>query len=302
MAALSFLRFFKRAVRVTLSNPLIVAERVKIENLDGRGLHVTFDVDRTNEPQPDESVVRIYNLSDMTIGQIKLAYKHSTEPGFRRPPLKLELDAGYDGVVSSLFKGDVWDMRPKVREGGDWYTEFRAADGGDAYRGGTVNASVGGVDYRTLIDIITKSAGITTSAQAEAALATAGASTTRIEGGVVIQDTARAALDRLARDLGLKWWIRDGQLIMVKTVTTDVAVSLSPDTGLIDFDLVRNGDVEAQALLNPQIFPGRQVLISDRRGIPVGEPAYRVETTHTSGANFGGAWDVSFTGRGVRLL
>ena len=302
MTAVAFTRFFQRAVTVSVKNPLLGVSKVEIKNLKGDGLHISFDIARTNKPQPDEGTVRIYNLSPTTIGRMHAAYKSATEIGFRRPSLELELNAGYEGIVSPMFKGDVWNMRPRVREGSDWYTEFQAADGGDAFRGGAVNASVGGVDYRTLIGIVTKAMNIKTSAQAEASLAAAGANVRRLEGGVVIQDTARAALDRLTKDLDLTWWIKDGQLVIVKRVTTDVAVVLTPNTGLLNFDLVRSGDIEGSAMLNPLMFPGRQLLVQDRFFRPVGEPAYRIESTAVSGASWGGDWDTNFVGRGVRLL
>jgi hypothetical protein len=130
---MTFQRFYIPAVRFR-------AFAVELENLDGQGLRMEWEVKRDNTSTPDEGSVRLYNLAPAISSALY-------ELWVARAPLlafKSEIEIGWDGVPQRLMIGDTWDMIPQERTPTDVITVFRFGDGGQAFRDQTVGRNFNG--------------------------------------------------------------------------------------------------------------------------------------------------------------
>ncbi|ALS27200.1 hypothetical protein IJ21_17990 [Paenibacillus sp. 32O-W] len=84
---------------------------------DSAKLHIEFDVPFDDDTDPDESEIRIYNLSASSINQMKRNQK-------------LVLKAGYEGDVGVLMEGRISYITSRM-DGGDKVTRIGVIDGPD---------------------------------------------------------------------------------------------------------------------------------------------------------------------------
>ena len=176
------------------------------------------------------------------------------------------------------------------------FRSITAGDGEHAIR--TARASTSFAPGTTLADAI-RSLGATMGlGGGNLSSASAAASAVLLEGAVV-RGPAAQELTRLCSSAGLSWSVQDGilQLLPIGRALSRVAVSLSPDTGLVESPTRSKGvTVKAKALLLPDLVPGRLVALESEavRG------TYRIDEVSYTGATRGDDWYADLTLRPQR--
>lgn len=289
-------RFWGRDVRILMRPPSLPALQFSIANNDDDGLRISFEITRSNAPEPDQAKINVYGLSPITRGKITAIFE--VDESFR-----VEVFAGYKGmrgISELLFLGDVYKFHHRKEGGIEHVTELVAGDGENGFRDGQMHASLASNTTFDTVRRLTEAAmGMvsTVDAQAYFAEALATSNVTTFENGFVATGPAHEILTEVASSVGLKWWIKDNRIVYVpknRATRTQLAVVLNERTGLLSVGEPKEfGDIEFTSLLNPKIFPGRQVIIQDRFGIPVGRPPWRVDWARYVGDTHGSAWTVN---------
>ncbi len=282
-------RFFIPAVK-------IVTPVATMENLDGQGLTMEWEVLRDNASDADMGSIRIYNLGPATAQGIHEAWRR------RRPSgsFKLEISAGWDGVPKLLMSGDVWEMKPAVRDGADVITQFEIGDGIDSLRDQMVGATFAKADLATVIEFLVTldikaqdigGGGLGLSYPAESkALVTQAALRTPVSRfrNLAAGLNTRARVTELMSTLGLEWRVQNGAFIAMRgRIVNRPGPILRPRNGLISYEVRNDGGISVTALANPDVEPGIQMQVQDDLEVPFGEIAYRVEAVGFSGSTKG---------------
>lgn len=210
------------------------------------GLQVTFEVRKTARRGSNKATIKIWNLSDDSVGALN------------QKGVVVDLIAGYRDNFSLLFSGDVAKRGVSTeRQGPDRITTIEAGNSERALRETRSDLSLSpdsGTDdvLRAVADKMGVGVGNLADLPQKKYLT-----------GFVHSGLARDVLDEVAQDLGVRWSIQNGQLQFLApgAVVGNTAVLLSPDSGLIGAPgLVKDG-LEARALLNPDIVPGKKIKV-----------------------------------------
>lgn len=248
-----------------------------------------FTVSRSIETGPDTASVSIYGLAPARRAQMALQWQSLGRS-------LMTIAAGYGGIMTPLFGGDVRSIRANQRSGADRIVTVTADDAGDAITEAPMHLHTGGSTARQLIQAALLAwtqygTPIVAHASVEQVLATKAAQSTIDMFGSYI-GKARDLVDEAARRLGARWWIRNGQLFM--------ALGALPIPGLavVPFAMsepVREGqDIELQAFFDPLIMPGVAVQITDLTGV---FQARVQECTHNGNLRGGSPWTTQIRAR-----
>ncbi len=288
-------RLFKPAAIVTLSGQ-------KVVNINGDGLRLAFEVRRTLTSSPDIAKASIYNLSQIRRAAMQSAFD---ETGLSI----LEVSAGYDRVPIRIFRGNVRRLLASTRNGPDMITIAEADDGGDALSDVTLAGTTGalsstGMNADTMITValaalanatpvpqlITRHASVGVALASVLPVATVSLFTTVSVGSV------RELIDQAARVLGVRWWLRDGELFMARRnqPTDALAVDLPRSHWLSELNQDGSGLARLSAFMDPNVVPGRLILLEKK--------PYRCEATTQRGDMRGGPWSVAMVLRRTELL
>ena len=294
--------------------------RVLIDDLELTGLDIRFHVKRTLKPEADTLELTIWNLSEQHRGELQRHASPTTAAGqvqqkgqaktVRARPaaaVPVRVEAGYlaeglsrdalaalnsigAGNLPLLFGGDVREIW-STREGPDWVTTLSAGDG-DAASTARVNKAYGpGTPLRFAIEQVAGELGLGLG-QLPAELSTAALwdGGRQFASGVVLSGNGYKQLTRLLTAAGYRWTVQDSEIVVVKLGSSfGSAVLLSPDTGLVGSPTPANdGRVSAQALLQPDLVPGRQVQFDSRHV----KGHYLVESAEYLGETAGQEWYV----------
>lgn len=283
-----FPRLFKPGMTLSVAGQVFTSvPRAWQGTVSLESLRVAFRVRRSMSSTPDTCDVAISNVAPERRTAMAALF---AELG--RAPLTLQI--GYDNVLAQVFAGDVRTMRTSVLED-DTVTSITADDSGDAIEQTTINVSTLGLTAQNMIDVaLAAMAGpptfspIVAHPSVAAALATATPAATLATYTMVSIGKATDLLDEAARILGARWWIRDFQLFMaVRGVPTDGLAIVLPPTHLLDEPSNDGGGVvHALTFADPNLTPGRQVLLADADGRV--SPC-RVEAVELSGDTHGDA-------------
>jgi len=233
-------------------------------------LHVSFEIERTTRPQPNAATVRLYNLT-----RDHQALVQDAREGI------VTVEAGFLGSMSQIFGGTVIRARAggrsgskipakSERDGPDVVTVIEALDGGDTYREARIARSYGpDVSVSTVLRDCAAALGLGEGniAEVERVAVLDGGQTTYPDGTVLDGQAARE-LTRILASYGLRWSIQHGtvQVIQRGSALQTQGVRLSESTGLIGSpEVAANGDVTVRALLTPELWPGRHVVLEAER-------------------------------------
>lgn len=264
-----------------------------VVNLDGTGLKMEWDIERTRSSTPDQGTVTVYNLSPSARKVFHEAWKLSTEVA----SYILDLSIGWGGLVERVFVGDVWKIIPEIRIGEDVLTVFHLGDGVDKLRDGVT--PLGANQAKTLFTavlliLVSSEKGLRIPIdpvslvliQAKAALLPA-----TLFWNYVGQGSLEENIDDLIDLVGLEWKVHQGIFIVMDkgnaATASTIAIVLKAGGGLLSWAQEDDGGISATALANPNVKPGTQVTIIDSFGIPVGSPVHRVEKVSFRGATDG---------------
>lgn len=262
--------------------------QVQVENVLFQDLDVTFNIVRTLEKEPNSCELRVFNLN----------LEHRNELA-KLQDVFVSVQAGYEGEVSEIFKGDLRTAYSE-RDGPDWITTISSGDGLKAIRRARINKSFApGTKVGKVLRELIKELGID-SGNLESALlidpAFTGAGSEYIN-GTTVSGQASEELDAVLRSVGKEYSIQSNtlQILNVAQPLDGFVFSLTPTTGLIGSPTIgADGVVNARALLNGQILPGRKVQIASQH-IP--GTFVRVERAEFIGDTSGQDWYVDLEGK-----
>jgi len=248
-------------------------------------LRVVFKVTRTLKKEPNKAEVRIYNLKKDN----RIALQERNQPTI--------IEAGYIDNVSQIFNGDL-EFGRNERDGRNWITTLQAADGSRKYKTARVSLSLKGpAAVGDVLQAAADALGINPGNLSEAiSNGSARGALTEFTNGIVLSGKAEQQLDKVAKSMGLKWSIQDGQLQFLRPgqyVGTQAAL-LTPSTGLVGSpEPGDKGFVEARCLMQPNLAPGSRVQIQSAEV----DGFYLVTKSVYTGDTHGGDWYVDIEGK-----
>lgn len=264
---------FKRYAR-------IVVDTIEIEHgFDENALDVRFSIERSLKPEPNTAEIQVWNLNPDHRSQLEeLDFATCT------------VEAGYEGGFALLFSGALRTAFT-VREGPSLVTTLQSGDGEKEYKQSRVNLSIAkATPNASVLQQVAKALKIS-----EGNLPTVTplllATPPLFPQGGVLSGSASQIMTRAAQSLGFEWSIQEGalQLLQRSAPLNASAVLLTPNTGLIGSPSIDNeGILTAQALLIPDIFPGRLLVLESERL----SGNYRVDKCSYSGDTAGPDWFV----------
>ena len=289
---ISFARLYRPGVVVSIAGQIISA--LAIPGVVAP--RVTFRCSRSMSSTPDSAAITVFGLSPEQRAAIGKLWAETARA-------KITIAAGYEGITTSLFVGDARTMQPSMKAGPEYMTVINADDGGDLLADAPIPgalASTAGLTAQQMIDVAlrcfelhaatTGDLPIVAHPSVAETIGTASPSATTLFYSSVAVGKARDLLDEAARTLGCRWWIRDSQLYMVRRgVPADkLAIVLQRDHWLDEPSEDGNGMVRLSTFLDPNITPGRQLVLVGR--VAPGKPeTFRVEAADYTGDTEGGA-------------
>lgn len=249
------------------------AYRLQVDDLELTGLDVQFRAQKTLQPEPDTLELTIYNLKEES--RAKLQWLEEVfvrlEAGYRPNPVAAGVNTaptnvGVQDTLPLIFSGTLRSARSH-REGPDWVTVIASGDGDDAKKT-RVNMSFGpGATLAFAVDQVAQTLGLglgkLPTEIANAKLADGGQ---QFSNGIVLSGNGFEQLTRLLDSAGLQWCVQDGEIVVTRRgLGAGDAAVLAGWSGLIGSPtLGTDGRINFRALLQPEILPGRQVLIESR--------------------------------------
>lgn len=222
-----------------------------------RNLRVTFQIEKHLGSEPNTCDVSLFNLAPTTRYQLQ------------QKPLKVQLDAGYDGQPHRLFVGDLRWSEP-VRDSVDWELKMQLGDGERATRHARVNRSYrSGVTSRDAVVEVARAMGLEVPDDVLESVALRA----EFASGLTLQGPASRELTRVLARHGLEWSIQDGrlQILAPDDVRPDQALVISQEAGMIGSpeygsppEKGKPAPITIRCLLYPQINPGSRVQVKSR--------------------------------------
>ncbi|MGB3433566.1 phage protein [Achromobacter sp.] len=261
-------------------------------------MRITFDIAKDAAEEPNEHVIRVYNLAE------------TTRRALEEPGLMCVLYAGYaeEGGPLLIAAGSVVFAYTKFEQP-DVVTELIVKDGYAEVRDTAVSIGLGsGAQASSIIRDIARQMGLPL-------IMAEDVPDRRWQQGFSFYGAARTALHKVTQGTGLEWSIQNQQLQVVarKGTTRRQAVVLAADTGLLGYpertreaarekakvkDKTTGDDVNivsarqqrdgwrVTSLLLPTLNPGDLVKLESRTV----EAFLRIEALRSTGDSAGGDW------------
>lgn len=282
------LRLFKRGCSVTLITPSALPAAFfdhapGPENaIEITGLRIKFEIEKHVKSDPNRCDIQVFNLAQ------------NSRALCEKKPLTVWLDAGYDGELRQVFRGDVRHAYSELKKP-EWVTTLQLGDGDRACRLARVNKSyASGTPALTVVKDLARSMGLTVSDADAARLADL---RTQPVGGLAVQGASRDAMTRVLAPFGVQWSIQNGrlQLLRDQDITDGTAALISVDTGMIGTPEyktpVRAGKpphLKVKTLLYPQLLPGTLILVRSRA---IKDQYFRIQRLVHRGDTHGKEWE-----------
>lgn len=234
------------------------------------GLRVTFDIEKTSDPNPNKAKIEVYNLSAQS--------RQIFQKGFQ-----IRVDAGYQNNIETLYIGDIVKVTSKrtdtsivtTFECGDSERQLINAHFDRSYGAGTTNVAV----LQDLANALGVSVG-----------SVLGLPKVVYNTGISFTGSVKRAIERLTKGLGLEFSVQNGvlQIIPQTAHNGEEAIILSQDSGLIGVPSQGDGFVQFSCLLNPRLKPTTPIQITSQtiNGF------FKVRKTKIEGDTHGDKWDI----------
>lgn len=210
-------------------------------------LRIAFKVERTSSRMPNAAEIRMWNLSDITIGFI------------RQPGNLVQLLAGYPLTKALLFAGDIPKGGVRVaRDGADRVVTIEAGEAELVMAQTEIDLVLGpGATTQQVLTAAAAAMGV-----GPGNLAELGASTV-YQYGFAATGRVTEVLDAACRDIGATWSVQQGVLqVVVGDMPAGIpAALLTPETGLIGAPEVTDDGVNIRSLLQPSIVPHQPISV-----------------------------------------
>lgn len=255
-----------------------------VGDIEVTGLDVAFSVERTLDRSPNRASVRVWNLS-----------RERRDALERMDGVRVRLEAGYESGVAVIFDGTL-DRAHSEKSGADWVTEVRSGDGARALRSARVSQSYRtDASLRSLLEHCAGALGVGLGNAAEAFATAQSPAGSVLRQGAAVSGRADDVLTHLCEAAGLEWSVQGGvlQVLAQRRALQRQAVRLAPETGLVGSPSVDSrGRLKAEALLIPELEPGRLVVVSSAHV----EGTWRLSKVSYVGESSGSQWGASIEG------
>lgn len=280
----TFKRFLTAGVEVVIGTPPL--QGISVRNLDSSGLLIEWEVMLTNTSSSDSAKVRIVNLDELE--QIPILEKLAGRIGAFG--VTGTISFGWEGLVFECFTGKISRIIPKIPTGVDYVSEIEF----NSMAGRTLNAPSLGYEldqalWSAAFDALAASMGFSLSPQFYTALAANPVATTNTTVKAAFGDSPKSDMDTLVSSLGAgyTWTVIGNQIYLLNQGLFQDRTPpqiLSAESGLLNWSPLDEGGAVADALGNPSVKPGQQILIQNNQGQLVGGAPLRVESVSFRGA------------------
>lgn len=259
--------------------------RVQVGELVTEGLAVKFKIKRSLAAV-GQCEFTVYGLNEDHRREVTHAPRRTTF---------VEVQAGYEGGRSTLFRGDLRKAVP-AREGTEWSVTVTAGDGEHAIRTARVSRSfAAGTTLESVVRAIADAMGVGLG-NAVTALRGAGLGSVgdTFPEGTLVHGLAATELTRLCASSGRTWSVQDGnlQILPLGGALARDAILLSADTGMLESPkIVNRRTVQVSALIQPGLVPGQQVVLQSQ----VIGGTWRISEAEYTGDTHGNDWTVALT-------
>lgn len=261
-----------------------------------RDLRVNFEITKSVLSFPNIARISIYNANQDTLSALQERYS------------RIVLNAGYEGDVRLLFKGDIRNVF-QSKTGPDRVTTIYSGDGEQSWQNATFNKTLSeNLSVKSAIEEVLKTF-------SDINIGT-------LEGlpdvkdklrGQVLSGSSKDIMDNFAEEYGFTWSIQDGEIVITpdeEPLQGDEAILVNVATGMIGSPTVTEIGVDVTTLLNPRMLPNRafkvesvnaEVTIGNLffRNIKrtTGEGLFKIQEVTFRGDSRDGEWTSSVKGR-----
>lgn len=266
---------FDRKVEVRIGIPANLQATIFGVGRSWSDLRIEFEVERTLGKDPNTAKVQLYNPDSVSIGIIQATGS------------MIQVLAGYGFFPTLIFTGSIAKRGVTIEKNGpDRVVVIEAGDGELAYTEARFDWHFeAGTPVNTILSQAIVAAGLGLG-PGSPTLPPRLISTDMTFFGLAVD-----AIDRLVTDAGGTWSIQDGNLeiLLQDLPTAEEAVFLTPQTGLIGSPVRTDDGINAEALLNGNIKPGKPLFIQGGTVVGFFKP---VKVNH-SGSNRDGDFKTS---------
>ena len=204
------------------------------------------------------------------------------------------MNAGYEGDVRLLFKGDVRNVF-QSKTGPDRVTTIYSGDGEQSWQNATFNKTLSeNLSVKSAIEEVLKTF-------SDINIGT-------LQGlpdvkdklrGQVLSGSSKDIMDNFAEEYGFTWSIQDGEIIITpdeEPLESDEAILVKAATGMIGSPTVTEIGVDVTTLLNPRMLPNRAFKVeSVNAEVAIGNLFFR-DIKRTTGEGLFKIQEVTFRG------
>lgn len=238
-------------------------------------LKTVFDLEKVSRFTSNKGKIALYNLSGIS------------RQTFQKKGLKIRLDAGYKGLIETVYLGDVVRTTSE-RKQADIITTFEC---GDAEKNLEFTHFQKSYPAATPVVQVIKDIAVSLGVNIGTII---GIQNQTYNRGVAFSGAAKNILDEIVKGQGLEASVQNGylQIIPITKHNGEEAIVLSKTSGLIGVPSLKESGIEFDALLNPRLLPGTPVqLISETiNGF------FKIRKAHFEGDSHGEKWQVKCEG------
>lgn len=279
-------RQWKRVIRVKISG--------KGGSLTVDQLKIVFSVSKSIGSKQNTATISIWNLTKSHRKQLGEEFD------------KIELEAGYEGSVATIFKGSIRDVTTTKEGEADVKSEMECGDGDEGINKGAVSKTFPkGTKPKDVVDHIVGEMPSVSKGEMKGL-----DKLPAYKRPVTIYGWGARELDKIGREHGFYWSIQNGEFQAVKNdETLNGSTVISKETGMIGIPEVTDKGVKVKALLNPNVAPGKMIDVRsdfldeesgrDKRKSDDGGGLFRVASVTFEGTNRGEEFYVEAEGNRV---
>jgi len=282
-------RQYKRVYELTVIPPGGEARVIK-------GLRVNFEITKSILSFPNLARITLYNPNQDTLSALEEKYT------------RIVLNAGYEGNLRLLFKGDVRNVF-QTKTGRDRLLTIYSGDGEKSWQNATFNKTLSeNLSIRSAIEEVLKTFSDVNIGTLQGLPQVAD----KIR-GQVLSGSSKDIMDNFAEEYGFSWSIQDGEIIITpeqEPLEGDEAVLVTASTGMIGSPTITEIGVDVTTLLNPRLLPNRGFIIESLNAdVTIGnlffrnikrtsaEGLYKIQEVIFKGDSRDGDWLSSVKGR-----
>ena len=219
-------------------------------DFDVSQLRCVFTVNKKLSGTPDNSVIAVYNVTEESMTAIK-------------PGDKVVLEAGYEnGNYGMIFVGKIVQVYMRHTESVDSGAVFVCTDGDQFLTQTVVCTTIGAGASQS--DVVNECIG--TGTDVMAGDITGSLSENRLSRGKVLFGRPSDYLEQIAKGNNSQFYIEDGRvnIVAAESYSDDIAVALTPQTGLISVPDQTDDGISGKCLINPSMRLNTRLYIDNR--------------------------------------